>query len=151
MVGVIKILSYVMHTARVTCMDKPSRNENQNRITNFDWHPRKICLVSMATLQNEISGGGLGLPNLEIINKPIVTGRIAKIMITEKPGKGQLIYRNDHPLRQLLNRHLRPWDMRTDSGKLTFPASLLQRTPKPGTRLVIRGLSLTPKEVICKN
>ena len=96
-----KILSQVTHVAKVTGISKTLQQNLQKRITSFFWHPRKMCLVSMATLQNEISDGGLELPNLHVLNKALLTERICKIMKYDPPWKGQLIYRNGFSLRSL--------------------------------------------------
>ena len=67
-----------MYIARITGMDKQLRAEIQKRITAFFWHPRKMCLISMAVLQNKIQDGGIGLPNLTAMNKALLVTRIAK-------------------------------------------------------------------------
>jgi hypothetical protein len=96
-----KIMSQLTHVARITGMDHKLQQEVQKRITMFFWLPRKMCLIAMATLQNSIDDGGLGLPNLKTFNQAILTERIAKIMSVDKPWKGQLIYRNGYSLRKI--------------------------------------------------
>ena len=96
-----KIMPQIYHVARITGINKQLQREIRKRITNFFWHPRKMCLVAMATLQNTVEDGGLGLPNLGNINKAILTERICKMMKREKPWMGQVIFRNGYSLRSL--------------------------------------------------
>lgn len=96
-----KILSQITHVARITGIDKILQKEVQKRITEFFWYPRKMALIAMATLQNEIQDGGLKLPKLEVLHKAILAERIAKGLRSKKPWMGQLIYRNGFTLRKI--------------------------------------------------
>lgn len=96
-----KILSQIMHIARVTGICHSLRKDIQKRITNFFWHPREMAMVSMSTLQNDIQDGGQNLPNLEILNKAILVERVCKAVRYNKPWIGQLIYWNNELMRDI--------------------------------------------------
>ena len=94
-----KMLSQLYHTIRVTGMTARLRNEVQKRITNFFWLPRKMCLIAYKTLQNRIDSGGLMLPDLDCINRALLTERIPKILKGDKPWKGHFLFRLGSSLR----------------------------------------------------
>lgn len=96
-----KVISQVQHVARITGISRTLQKQLMKRITSFFWHPRKMTLVSMATLQNDTMDGGLGLPNLATLNKAILVERISKALRGDKPWSGQLVYRNGPILRHL--------------------------------------------------
>lgn len=96
-----KILSQVLHIARITGMNKTLQKELQKRVTNFFWHPRRMALISMATLQNDTADGGLKLPNFATLNQAILVERFPKALRHDRPWAGQLLYRNGNTLREL--------------------------------------------------
>lgn len=96
-----KILSQLYYTARITGLDRKFQKELQKRLLKFFWHPRKMYLLPFSTLQNDTQHGGIELPNLEVVNKAILTERICKILQSDRPWKGQLIYRCGFTLRHL--------------------------------------------------
>ena len=97
----LKILSQLYHVIRVTGMNSKLLKQVQKRITSFFWYPRKMCLVSMRTLQNSVENGGLGIPDLNVISKAILVERISKILKANPPWKGQLIYRIGFTIRDI--------------------------------------------------
>lgn len=99
-----KIISKLVHVARITGIPKPLQKEVRKLINEFFWHPRKMTLIAMSTLQNQIRDGGLGLPDLQVLHKAILLERVSKAVRSKKPWVGQLIYRNGYTLRELNRR-----------------------------------------------
>ena len=75
--------------------------EIQKRITDFFWYPKKMKMIAYDTLQNDTDYGGLNMPNLQVINRAILTERIPKILKRNTPWTGQFIYRLGLRLREI--------------------------------------------------
>lgn len=103
-----KILPQFYHVIRVTGLDDRLRKAVQKRITDFIWHPKKMRLLPYTTLQNTTEKGGLDMPNLENINRAILTERIARALNFEPIWTGMFIYRLGFALRDLKIEYASP-------------------------------------------
>lgn len=66
-IAVIRILmlSKIWHIAKVTGLSKTFICKLNSKLATFFWYPKKYRPVSLKTLQNEVSMGGLDFPNIE--------------------------------------------------------------------------------------
>jgi len=96
-----KILPQLYHIIRITGMDAHLEKEVQRRITEFIWHPKKMYMLPYSVLQNSIDNGGQDMPNLQVINKAILTERISKILTSDRTWRGLFIYRLGFALRDI--------------------------------------------------
>lgn len=118
-----KVLPQLYHVIRITGMDRDLKNAVQKRINEFVWNPKKMYMIAYSTLQNTIEYGGLGMPNLEVINQAILAERIPKMLKSPRIWNGQFMHRLGYILGNITKK-LMPYQYAITRRKTTVTATI---------------------------
>lgn len=103
-----KVVSQLYHIIRIRGLNATLKKEVQKIMSDFIWHPKRMRMIAYDTLQNSTDQGGLEMPNLDNINRAILTERLCKVMKGGKEWEGIFIYRLGTKIRPLSERYNSP-------------------------------------------